>query len=139
MTITDFKGCTTTASVFIYEPEICNDSIDNDGNGLTDCADPHCIPAAPGTITPSSSSPCINVNVTYSVVAVSGMTYDWTVPVNTTIISGQGTNSLTVKWTTTAPGQVCVHANNGSCIGSQSCLSVTPNETPLAPGIIIKN
>ncbi|QQR91178.1 MAG: hypothetical protein IPJ88_05445 [Myxococcales bacterium] len=33
------EECTSSGCQSIYEAEICNDSIDNDGNGLKDCAD----------------------------------------------------------------------------------------------------
>ena len=64
VTITDSNNCTATATTNIWEPEICNDGIDNDGNGLTDCDDPACIPPSPGSITPGNSNPCVGTTVT---------------------------------------------------------------------------
>jgi len=46
VTITNTKGCnkkiSTTVTVSPSEPEICNDGIDNDCNGATDCSDSAC-------------------------------------------------------------------------------------------------
>ena len=137
--ITDANGCTTSLTVPIWEPEVCNDGIDNDGDELSDCSDSNCIPNTPAAITPGNTIPCILTNVTYTVTAVSGLTYDWTVPANASIISGQGTNTITVQWTNTTPGQVCVQANNVGCLSSPTCYTATPKEAPPAVGTIIKN
>ena len=61
------------------------------------------IPAAPLAITgPSNvcSAATSGATVTYSIAAVAGATsYNWTVPVNATLVSGQGTTSITVTFT----------------------------------------
>lgn len=36
VTVTDTDGCVVQAKVFIFEKEICDDGIDNNGNGLAD-------------------------------------------------------------------------------------------------------
>jgi hypothetical protein len=133
VTVTDANGCTTTASAFIYSPEICNDGIDNNGNGLTDCADASpCVPNNPGTITPSVDPPCINQSVTYTVTNVPGLTYVWTIPAGTSFTPST-TNSITVTWLTTQGGNICVQANNVGCLSTPSCISVTPQTNPASP------
>jgi hypothetical protein len=126
------KGCTTTNKVFIYEPEICNDGIDNNGNGLTDCEDTSCIPLNPGTITPSISSPCVGVSVTYTVTNNPALTYVWSVPGGATY-TGQGTNQITVTWTSTQGGNICVQADNVGCKSTPSCIMVSPKAIPATP------
>ena len=44
VTVTDAEGCfaTTTVEVLAINDEICDDGIDNDGDGLVDCEDPDC-------------------------------------------------------------------------------------------------
>ena len=54
-------------------------------------------PTTPGTISGASSGVCLST-VTYSVPSVTGVTYSWTVPLNTTILSGQGTNSISLQF-----------------------------------------
>ena len=136
VTVTDANGCTTSATTFIYSPEICNDGIDNNGNGLTDCADASpCVPANPGTITASVDPPCINNAVTYSVTNVPGLTYVWTVPAGTSYTPSTS-NSITVTWLTTQGGQICVQANNVGCLSTSSCFTVSPLTNPTDPSPI---
>ncbi len=141
VTVTDSKGCTAKDSIRIWEPEICTDGIDNDGDGLNNCDDSDCFPTPPGTITPSDPTPCLNTNVTYTITNVSGMTYTWSVPSNATIQSGQSSNSITVQWNSTSPGQVCVYSTRSgtACSSAASCLAVSPVAIPAAPTTILKS
>ncbi|MDP1623710.1 MAG: hypothetical protein Q8M08_15395 [Bacteroidales bacterium] len=136
VTVTDASGCTKTASVFIYEPEICNDGIDNDGDGLNNCDDSDCIPPAPGTITPGNPTPCVGIAVTYTVPLFAYDSYLWAVPANATLNSGQGTNSIYVTWTSTAGGQICVKGKIYDCLSSPSCISVSVSAVPPTPGTV---
>ena len=54
-----------------------------------------------------SSTCCINSQQTYSVPNIAGSTYNWTVT-GGTIISGQGTNQITVQWDNGTVGTVNV-------------------------------
>lgn len=77
------------------------------------------IPGTPGTITASTANPCSVVGtstpVTYATAAVLGLTYNWTVPVGATIVSGQGTNVISVLYTNefAASGSVTLTTTNG--------------------------
>ena len=141
--ITDAKGCTFTISAFIYEPEICNDAIDNDGDGQNNCDDTDCTPLPPASITPGKLKPCIGETVSYTAAPSSpvkpGVTYTWTVPANAVIQSGQGTVTIVVIWNTLTPGQVCVRANNVGCLSTSTCYSATITNIPSKPGTINKN
>lgn len=133
LTVTDSNGCSLTLSTRLFEPEICDDGIDNDGNGLTDCDDPVCKPAAPDAIASNNAAPCVGDTVQYSVTNVVGLTYEWTVPNGSTILSGQGTNSIQLKWLTVQGGPICVRALNVGCPSEQRCLTVAPNDKPANP------
>lgn len=61
---------------------------------------------------------------TYSVNAIAGATYNWTVPAGATIASGQGTNSITVNWGTSG-GDVSVTATFSGCNVNTYKLAVT--------------
>ena len=136
--ITDANGCTTTCAAFIYEPEICNDGIDNDGDGLSDCFDADCIPTTPGTITASTNPVCVgDTGVTYSIADTGADSYTWTVPTGATITAGQGTISITVNWVSNDGGQVCVIAVTDGCESASNCFDVTLNDVPSVPGSII--
>ncbi|HXU26876.1 MAG TPA: PHB depolymerase family esterase [Bacteroidia bacterium] len=53
-------------------------------------------------------------SVTYSVTNTSNTTYTWTVPAGASITSGQGTNQITVTFSTTS-GNVSVIETSGAC------------------------
>ena len=87
----------------------------------------------PVVIGPSPVCENINNNVeTYTVSPVAGVTYFWTVSSNGTIVSGQGTNSITVQWNTAGPGTVQVTETYTStgCTGTNVLpVTVTPKPT----------
>jgi beta-glucanase (GH16 family) len=68
-------------------------------------------------------------NKTYSINAISGATYNWTVPAGATITSGQGSNTITVNWGTTG-GDVSVATTVSGCASNTYKLAVT-TEAPL--------
>ncbi|MFN5182669.1 MAG: hypothetical protein ACK5D5_06560, partial [Bacteroidota bacterium] len=68
---------------------------------------------------------CSGTQQTFSVAAVAGATtYNWTVPVGSSIVGGVGTNSITVNMGTTS-GNVCVSPVVPCGIVTPSCFSVT--------------
>jgi len=138
--VTDTKGCFKNVTVFIYQKEICNDGIDNDGDGLNNCDDSDCIPVVPSAITPSNARPCIGEIETYTVLENTTYdSYEWTVPTNATINSGQGTKSISVTWTSTAGGQICVRGKKFDCFSAPVCINVVVDDVPPQPGNIILN
>ncbi|OXA90444.1 family 16 glycosylhydrolase [Flavobacterium hercynium] len=68
-------------------------------------------------------------NKTYSINAIAGANYNWTVPAGASITSGQGTNTITVNWGTTG-GDVAVVATVAGCDAKSYKLAVT-TEVPL--------
>ncbi|QSE96723.1 PKD-like domain-containing protein [Fulvivirga lutea] len=83
------------------------------------------------SITPSATTVCVgDAGTTYSVPAVGGDTYNWTV-VGGTITAGTGTNSITVTWNTAGAGSVSVVQTTTAtgCFGSAS-QAVTVNAIP---------
>ncbi|MFC5271051.1 ice-binding family protein [Adhaeribacter terreus] len=94
-------------------------------------------PVAPGNII-GNSVPCsTSGNLTYSVLLVnSAYAYTWTVPAGWNIVSGQGTNSITVTPGTGA-GTIAVTATNGCGTSPASSLNVMISTTaPPQPGQI---
>ncbi|WP_281232954.1 family 16 glycosylhydrolase [Flavobacterium gelatinilyticum] len=61
---------------------------------------------------------------TYSVNAIAGASYNWTVPAGASITSGQGTNAITVNWGTSG-GDVSVTASVSGCTANTYKLAVT--------------
>jgi hypothetical protein len=95
-------------------------------------------PFAPGTITGTSNNLCPNgvSNSTYSIAVVAGASsYTWTAPVGTSIVSGQGTTSVTLEVSSSfVSGTLSVIANN--LCGSSTAKSLALSSIPPAPGII---
>ena len=58
-------------------------------------------------------------NITYSITNNSGSTYNWTIPAGSTIVSGQGTNSITINFGTTA-GTIAVSETSSCGTGNAS-------------------
>lgn len=73
-------------------------------------------------------------NITYSIAAVPGATsYSWIVPTGATIISGQGTTSISVNFASGASsGNISVSASNGTCNTTPSNLAITVGSTSIA-------
>ena len=97
-------------------------------------------PATPGLITGPSNScqfQLPNGNVaTYSVQAVSGISYTWTVPSGVTSFSGQGTNSISFRYPNGfTSGTISVTATNGCGTSIARTLNVG-TLYPTTPGVI---
>lgn len=101
---------------------------------------PGCLPVVvdPLAVDPTLSGPdpvCINEVATYMASVITGGTdYAWTVS-GGTILSGQGTTSLEVEWTTGGQGQVCVTASTACSSSAQICQNVQVNEPANTPTI----
>ncbi|MFN5370558.1 MAG: M4 family metallopeptidase, partial [Bacteroidia bacterium] len=123
--------------------EICN-GIDDNCNGQTD-------EGTPALITPTAIAGPAGVcrsqqGIAFSVASVQGATsYTWTVPTGATIASGQGTNSITVNFSSTqAAGSICVTASNACVSTSALCRNLTiytakPGNPSVINGINIEN
>jgi hypothetical protein len=108
--------------------------------GLCASTFPHTITVNP-LPTPLISGPApvcqtIGTNYsTYSTPNVAGHTYTWTVP-GGTIVSGQGTNSISVNWTTVGSGNVSVTETITSTTCSAGATKpVTINPKPITTPI----
>ncbi|HKR05309.1 MAG TPA: hypothetical protein VJY62_11810 [Bacteroidia bacterium] len=91
------------------------------------------LPAVPGAIAGPATQVC--GLKTYSVPALPGITYNWTIPINTSIESGQGTNSVTVNFSSGfTSGSISVTASN-SC-GNSTARTLAVNSAVSPPGTI---
>lgn len=81
-------------------------------------------PPQPGSITGTSGFCAGQNGVMYSVSPVAGAgQYTWTVPTGATIVSGQGTNQITVNFGSSS-GNISVLASNGCGTSAQTQLAV---------------
>jgi Zn-dependent metalloprotease/subtilisin-like proprotein convertase family protein len=116
-TVTDANGCTANQTSVIT----------NTGGGVL---------SAPSTITGTKNGNCINTNRSFSCPVVAGATsYNWTIPANTSINSGQGTSTISLRFLPgfTSGNISVVAANTCSTSGSRSA---TLRSVPNTPGTI---
>jgi len=84
-------------------------------------------PATPSNISGNNKA-CPSTTEIYSVTAVSGMTYNWTAPAAGTVISGQGTNTVTVSYASNfTSGTLSVTASNGCGTSAARTKSISKN------------
>ena len=97
-----------------------------------------CFPPPPPSTIMGVGAQCPNVNgQVYSISPVAGaMGYTWGVPTGWTIVSGQGTTSITVNTGVTGQnGNITVTANNACGPGMQTTLNAIVNPAPAIPNI----
>jgi hypothetical protein len=112
---TDTNGCTSTSQVVIT------------------------VNAAPATsVITGTASVCANQTaVSYSVVKTTGSTYAWTLPTGSTIVSGAGTNAVSVTFGTGSGNISVQETNTNGCLGLAQIYTVTVNPFPAAPVITV--
>ena len=91
-------------------------------------------PARPASLSGIMNGLCNALGVNYSTPSVPGITsYNWTVPSGATIVSGNGTNSINVDFSSFTTGQVCVSSTNLCGTSASRCIPVkgAPN-TPVS-------
>jgi gliding motility-associated-like protein len=89
-------------------------------------------PAAPSVDGPNEA--CPGDITTYTAMPVPAATsYSWTVPSGASILSGQGSTSISVNWGTSQGGNVCLVASNNCGNSPPACISVLIDEPPGLP------
>lgn len=93
------------------------------------------LPQTPGTIT-GSTTLCQGVQQDYQISTVpNASSYTWTYPNGWTVVSGQGTNKITLL-PTSSTGLVSVKAVNGYCLSNARSVNIASViEPPIAPVI----
>jgi len=95
------------------------------------------LPSAPSTITGLTTGSCAGVTRTYTCSSVSTAdSYQWSVPANATIVSGQGTTTITVTFGAnfTSSGTISVRSQN--CYGLSTSRTLNIYSIPSTPGTI---
>jgi len=95
------------------------------------------VPGKPSSIS-GNSTPCEGSTQTYSVTAVPGVIYAWHIPAGWTVVSGQGSNSLTVVIGNLS-GIIRLVPSNSCGDGSYVELGVTVSPLPASPGPVTGN
>lgn len=95
------------------------------------------VPASLGAIS-GNSSPCLATTEVYSVNPVAGVSITWSCPAGWTILSGQGSNTVTVSVGATS-GNITVTPSNICGNGISSNLPVSVYDLPAQPSVISGN
>ncbi len=127
----DFSSVAVSGNIIVYASNTCGNSLINTlaYTVLT------IKPTTPLSIIGNAIN-CSNSNASFSVNPVANTTsYTWTFPANTSIISGQGTNSIVLSFNTNwVSGSLGVVASN--CVGVSSLRSKSLVSKPSKPGTI---
>ncbi|MEI6118252.1 MAG: T9SS type A sorting domain-containing protein [bacterium] len=129
-TTLSFSGITTSGVPLTVVATNTSTGCTSTMNGtVTFIMDP--LPVAAGTIT-GLTTLCEGQVVTYTIPTITyATTYLWTIP-NGTIISGQGTPSITVVGNIPVTTNISVFGQNACGVGQPASLSVTVNPKPVA-------
>ncbi|MBP6511200.1 MAG: proprotein convertase P-domain-containing protein [Bacteroidia bacterium] len=93
------------------------------------------LPATPSSIIGNASGVCNSLE-SYSVTAVAGITYVWSVPSGATIVSGQGTHAISVQYDPSfTMGTISVNATNGC--GTSTARTKSVKAVPSYPSAIV--
>ncbi|MCX6825127.1 MAG: T9SS type A sorting domain-containing protein [candidate division SR1 bacterium] len=88
------------------------------------------LPSAATAIT-GTTTVCQNTTASYFTNSIMNATsYMWSIPTGATIISGQGTNSVTIDFTGAISGTIDVYGQNACGSGQNVSLPVTVNQSP---------
>jgi hypothetical protein len=127
ITITGGQGTSSVTVNFsntFVSGDICVKANNACGSSQNKCISVKGIPATPAAITGLSFVCFRQSNVIYSVPAVAGaVTYNWTIPQQATIVSGQGTNTIRINFGNKS-GDITVTAINACGSSSQQVLAV---------------
>ncbi|MBK8490538.1 MAG: gliding motility-associated C-terminal domain-containing protein [Saprospirales bacterium] len=111
---------------------VCVTPNNNCGSGPQTCF-PVVVGQLPATPVVSGPSPvCVGDFVDYTTNPdPEADSFNWIVPSCATIISGQGTNLISVQWDNScSEGTICVEAVNGCGTSSQECMDVIVEDVP---------
>ncbi len=91
-------------------------------------------PAQPSAIS-GSATPCFGSTLDYGVTNIAGLNYNWTLPTDWTLISGQTSNLISVT-VGNETGNIEVTPSNACFTGIPQTLAVITNQIPVQPGAI---
>ncbi|MFK8103423.1 MAG: SdrD B-like domain-containing protein [Saprospiraceae bacterium] len=111
--------------------ENCNDGIDNDADGLTDCDDPDCITSP--AINISSTTACVNEIITVAATNIGGgATYTWDFGIDATPATATGIGPHNVAYTSCGTKNIQLTAFRNTCtIVVDSSINVIDDVNPV--------
>lgn len=136
---------TATVTYFIFGAEICDDGIDNDGDGLIDCSDSaDCVPST-DSISTTGGGICVGDTITYTTpLDPNAAFYAWEVTFESIIIQSSSfdyvgtSNTIQVILGSEVVDICLVKWSAGGCISPEFCEMVTVKAPPSPPPFIIR-
>ncbi len=121
-----FSGSFINGSISVLVSNACG------GNPTASTLSVQGATTVPGPITGATIGDCRLESQTYTIAAVPTATsYTWVVPQRVTILSGQGTTSLSVKFEDNfETGDICVYTNNSCGRSAYRCMTVFESPCP---------
>ena len=118
----NYGGSFSSGDIVVAASNACGQSPSNTVRKLAITA----IASTPGAISGQASGLCSQSNKVYSIAPLTGTnTYSWTVPAGATIVSGQGTTTLTVNFANNfGTGNICVKTMNICGNSANNCLDL---------------
>jgi hypothetical protein len=114
--------------------EICNNSTDDDGDGLVDCDDPDCGTIAEITL---PGPTCVNESASFTALdGGSGATYAWNFGAGATPATATGLGPHSVTYSSCASKIITLDVTRGTCTASESeSFIVSDTEAPTADAL----
>ena len=95
------------------------------------------LPTAPSALSGPTIGVCAGSTQTYTCTAVTAATsYQWTAPTNATITSGQGTQTVTILYSSTFGANGAVSVRSQNCFGLSTARTLMVYNIPGTPGTI---
>ncbi len=130
----NFSSTYNTGNLCVKAINICGES----NNFCRTVAYLTAIPAIPGPISGGSEGACAGNSVVYSIAPVPFATsYQWTAPTNSTIVSGQGTTSVTILYNTGFGASGTIRVRSSNCRGSSITRNMSVYGAPSTPAAIL--
>jgi hypothetical protein len=83
-----------------------------------------------------SNTACLGSIQSYIIAAGnSNSSYSWSVPAGATLLSGQGNDTIQVRWNALPGGNICSVVSNSCGVSQPGCLAVLVNPAPDTPSI----
>ena len=120
--IVNYSNTFSSGDIVVAASNACGQSPSNTPRKLAVTS----IATTPGAITGQASGLCDQSNKVYSITPITGAnSYLWTVPTGATIVSGQGTTTVTVNFTNNfGAGNICVKTINVCGNSANNCLAL---------------
>jgi hypothetical protein len=135
VTVTDSKGCTSTDQIVVTVglcAEVCDNGLDDDGDGLTDCADPDCGTPAISNATKSNPTNCPALNNGQITITGTGSNLQYSVDGGVTyqvsnVFTGLSAGNYYVRIRNSVSGCFQDYASNPVVLISMTCTEICNN------------